>query len=349
MKRRLGIVVATGFVGCNWGGDPELKQTRRAVEAWEVGTAHLEAGDPEEALEAFEKARELRPNDVYLLAWSAKAAAAAGNLEAAIDLLGEALMIDPEFAEARYNRGAYRARLGQLELAATDLRLSLVAGVIEPREVLEDEDFKPHLGHPSFAFLPARSLDGSLTVPEALTFVGSEFTVVLRIKGQGAIEVEAPAVSLAGQIVRVTETRTPADVKLAWTFRATGNGEATLGPFDVTRDGTTSRVDGGLVRMGAPPDRATESFDLTAGWARSPSQIVHTRTSPDAWTEDGVLFVLAEGSDRVEVEEGEPLVWYRFEDFASQGWVLRAYAAKDQATVSVHRRGVPILQTEVGG
>ena len=92
-----------------------------------IGTSALESGDYDRAIEAFAEAHRARPNDILLEAWRAKAFAEAGQTQEAVSLLDRVIAARPSFLEARYNRAAYRARMGDFEGAAVDLTSLLAA------------------------------------------------------------------------------------------------------------------------------------------------------------------------------------------------------------------------------
>ena len=86
------------------------------------------------------------------MAWHARALAADGQLEPAVELLERVLRVHARFAEARYNRAAYLARLGRLDEAGPELARALADGAARSRQAMVDPDFAPHLDHPAFAF-----------------------------------------------------------------------------------------------------------------------------------------------------------------------------------------------------
>ena len=222
--------------------DPELVSQRDAIAAWERGRQALSDGEPGQARTHFQEARQVRPRDGLLLAWEARAAAEAGDLDSAILLLEEGLALQGGVAEARYNLAAYLVRAERPGEAARHLQQALVDGQLSPRDVLDDADFAEVLAHPAFAFLPVATLEADLDLPDSAVFWGSQATVELSVKGA-----RSPVVSgqIAGPVELVSGiwdvSGPPGDRihRYAWTVVVRGEGEVTVQDLSV-RDGDRS-------------------------------------------------------------------------------------------------------------
>ena len=246
------------MIGWMWlacgGTDPVLQAQREALTTFDQGVALMGSG---RAIEARAKFAEIRTTFDHpaVAAWEARAAAAAGDLQAATALLEAALAADPTMAEARYNLAAYLARQGKPELAGPHLDRALQEGVADPLEVLADRDFEPHRGHPAFAFLPASALTATLTPPPPVAFLGSEFTVAVRLTGLVSPPVRVTAEEASGpvRLVSVLEAPEGRALDLTWTLKVTGPGTIVLGPLRFDAAGHEATVEGIRIEASAPP------------------------------------------------------------------------------------------------
>lgn len=170
--------------------DEELAPLKASLDAYQRGTALLDAGKPAEAVLEFEAARKGDPSSPVLALWEARARAAAGDVPAAEALATEVLRGHPDAALAWYNRAAWRARMGQPEAAAGDLSRALSLGIRSPFEAARDADFAPYLAHPAFeGVLPPAPVLAKVSGPDGAVFVGSDVLVqveLLSAPGVGA-------------------------------------------------------------------------------------------------------------------------------------------------------------------
>lgn len=299
--------------------DPELTALARSLRLWEEGRAALEAGQPDAARDRFREAREAR-SSVLLGAWEASALARGGDLSGAIALLDEVLAASPSFAEARYNRAAYRVRAiglrgadpadpavsGELAAAAADLEQALGDGEIRGLSVLQDPDFASILDHPAFGFLPSSALALSVDAPPETAFWGAE--VALRIHLLGIVD---PPLSVAAEVasgplelVSVVEDTVPTSlgsdgVEIVWTWRVIGAGPVVLGPLTVRAGRYAAEAGAVHVMASAPPDRVVppSSLSLTL-----PSELLAALPPRSIAVIDGAPTVRARGTDRVEAD-----------------------------------------------
>jgi hypothetical protein len=341
------------LVACN-GGDPELGRRKASLDAWERGVALLDGGDATAARAAFQESRKSRPSDALLLAWEARAAAAEGDLDAAIALLDEALAADPGFAEARYNRAAYHARNDDPEKAAEDLADALMAGVDQlPRDVREDPDFAPWLGHPAFAdVLPQEPLAVAVEVPEGSVFRGSEFTVRLRIAGAGGDtigvtpEVASGPATLVEAIEETLQSTEGPFRDLTWRFRATGAGTIQLGPFHVYAGTRTVIAQGVTVEAKAPPGRETPEGPGLLQFATPREMIANLQAPAARWSDAQGLVVVASPGDLVTITPppADEAVRYEIRDQGAPQRVLHQYRkGTAEATVRIAHGGAVLL------
>lgn len=293
--------------------DPALVAQRKALDAWDDGRALLEQGSAAEARAAFSRALDHQPADPLILAWRARAEASAGELRVAIATLDTVLAKEPGLAEARYNRAAYLARLGDVPQAAAELRRALLDGAADPRDVLLDEDFAPHLERPELSFLPQAPLEVRVKGPGGTVFVGSDATVRLVVEGLDldAVDIEVPAAAGPLRLTRAEERleSLPSGdqrLTLTWTLRAVGAGRVPLGPFVARAGSREAEADGLTLVTLAPEDHDapdTGSLDL-----ERPRSIAATAPEPAAWAwrAGGRLLARTEPGQRVELEGEAP-------------------------------------------
>jgi len=320
--------------------DPGLVAERKALDAWRSGEEHLQAGRAQQARQAFELALEHQPADPVILAWRARSEAAAGEPREAVQTLDTVLSKEPGFAEARYNRAAYLARLGDLDRAASDLRRALLDGAGDPREALLDADFQPHLSHPAFSFLPQAPLALEVKGPGGTVFVGSDATLRLSVTGLSldGLSVQAPDIRAPVRLSRVEERVEELDggderITLTWTLRVLGAGRADLGPF-VARSGPREASADALTLVTLAPPDAEPPPSRTVSLIR-PSTLAATAPSDQAhaWVHQGRLVVRSEPSHRVQVEpDPGPVTRAVHVVDREERYVLRLYDLDDPAT-----------------
>lgn len=354
MVRALVILVALG--GCKR-ADPNLVAVREALQAWEEGVAALEAGDPAEARERFAEAREHRPDDVLLAAWEAKAIADAGAPAAAVTMLDPVITARPDFAEARYNRAAYKARLGiDAEEVAADLRQAIEDGARRSREVLDDPDFAAYLDEPAFDFLPENALSIAVEAPESPVFWGSEFDVRLRVVGAGTqpIGVTAEAVTGPVELVRAVDESSPSTQgtfrDLTWTWRVVGAGAITFGPFHAWVGETRETLPVVALQAAAPPGREPPEGPRVLAF-QTPSEVLGKANVPSGRVVEGDLLVAYQPGDRVVIEPAPkvPPVRYEKREGSRTVWIVDRYQqAGDRRQVTITRGGQAVFEGSTG-
>jgi TolB-like protein/Tfp pilus assembly protein PilF len=90
--------------------DPELAESHT-----EMGLLHLRRRQEDKAEQAFEKARQLQPNDPYVNFGLARLMARRGDFEAALEYNSRALAVDPMGPEIIFQRANYLTALGRTD------------------------------------------------------------------------------------------------------------------------------------------------------------------------------------------------------------------------------------------
>jgi len=336
------------LVAC--GGDPELRAQRNAITAWREGKAALESGDAEGALERFESARTHQPDDPVVAAWVASAHAKNGDLEGAVEGLGGVLESSPHFAEARYNRAAYLARLGRLDEAGAELSWALDDGAARARQAMVDPDFAPHLEHPAFAFLPDEMLLVALDAPSEALFWGSEATVRFRIVGGLGAPATLDAEQLQGPIELISAAEDVVESSeglvrdLSWTYKVRGAGEVLLGPFTVHSDPWTAEVRAVAFPATAPPGKSVPQ-GLPALSFDTPTTVAAGLQPPAVRYINGVLDVMTAPGDRVRIDPpptAAPVI-FELNDRSKPVWKLARYRVDKRPRVRVMRGAEQVL------
>ncbi len=219
--------------------DPAFDPVRDALSAYDRGRTALDAGQVDAAAEAFAEARTHDPSSPLLMLWEGRALAARGDLPAAEARATEAISREPRYGLAWYQRAAWRARMGQLDAAASDLTAAYQLEAVSPLQAAADRDFSPHLGKPEFAgILPdsALLLDGR--GPEGSVFVGSEVELVLSVAAAPPLafglrrEGTDPACLRLDRVVEERQAAPQAVVSvLHLRSRATAACSGAIGPF----------------------------------------------------------------------------------------------------------------------
>jgi len=312
--------------------DPQLMALQDAVEHWEAGAEAMDDGDGALALQHFRKARQVRPSDSLLGAWEARAMAEQGDVQGAIAVLDEVLGELPAFAEARYNRAAYKARLGDAPGAAADLRRAIEDGACRGRDVLSDPDFAGLLGHPDMAFLPSDVLQVTVEAPDESAFWGSEVAVVMRIIGAkpGPVAVRAEAVDGPLSMLSVFEDARDSTEgpyrEITWSMRVAGAGPVVMGPFHVSSGDHIQHVEAVRFEAKAPPGKEEANIELPVSFATVLE--VGGQMQPASMRYDGDrLFVKYQAGDRVVLTPPvSPPIRYEYQRGARPEWVVLSFS-----------------------
>lgn len=308
------------LVACG-GPEPQLVAQREALDGWEAAVAALERGDPG-ASEAFAALVQRFPGEPSLLLWQAKAEAGAGDLQRALSLTDQALALDPEVENGRYNRACYRARAGDLAGAARDLRQVLASGAVDVDDILADPDLVPFLDRPELAFLPRPRVAVDVAGPEALVFWGSPADVTLRAEGlRGSFVVEAPAVAGPVELARVDERIGEGTHDVTWRFRVVGEGPVAVGPFRARVGDEVRELPPFGFETAAPADKRGEGSPPGA-LAAPPSTFPPPGPLPAIQRTGAELRVWTPVGSRVSFEPEPPHVFSAHLEGTDAAWVL---------------------------
>lgn len=273
--------------------DPLLDRYTGALAAYDAGRKALDAGDPQAAIAAFTRAHEADPDATALSLWLATAQATAGQTPAALHTLDDLVAAHPGASLAFYNRAAYRARTGNLDGAAADLRIALAAGVASPYAATMDPDFAPHRLDPAFArVLPPAPISARAEGPPGAVFLGSTVELKLTLVGVPSpvptLHIAGPSACLALDAFIEEDDVVGLDLRRVLTLRyhATAPCIGQLGPFTLTLpDVPPLLVDAVSVTVEAPPGATTAPApppppDLPLPAALVPDPTTHLATAP---------------------------------------------------------------------
>jgi len=112
------LVLLVGLSGCGIG-------VSDYDEAIMDGLANLNLNDPEEALQDFERAIKIDPNQAGGYLGKANALNILGRYREAIEYYNQAILIDPNLANAYVNRAIAYSHLGEYKLAIADYEKGL--------------------------------------------------------------------------------------------------------------------------------------------------------------------------------------------------------------------------------
>lgn len=291
------------------GGEPPpeaLVQLGAAVDAFRAFSEALERGDHDAAARHLAAAREARPDDALLVGWEAWLLVARGDLEGGIARAEEALRRAPELATLRYDLACWKARAGDLEGAAVDLRVALADGATTPRAARADPDLAPHAAQPALAdVLPAAAVEARADGPSRPITRGQRAEVVVEVVAPPAAGVPTVEGPITGpfrvvEVVVAVEPGPDGDPRrtLRYAVRAVGDGEGTFGPLRVAvGEGGAVAVDAVALRAVDPLRGAPDPADRAL--PPSPEAVLADRPVPSAWVDDGGAWVVAPFGARV--------------------------------------------------
>jgi hypothetical protein len=255
------LILALALGAC--GGDEVevLDPYPSALAAYDAGVAALEAGDPERAVVALTQAVAADPRSPELPLWLGRAHAARGDYGSAVEAASAALMLQPSWGLARYNRACWRVRGGDLAAGYTDLVAALATNEVGVLQAGSDPDLAPLRADPRFSDrVPAATLPVLLEAGPESVFLSSDWTVTLLVAHPSG---ETPGVRWDGPappglaLRRVVQDRTVqrAEVRtsIAWTWRVTGPYEGPVGPLHATTGSLSGQTTALEARHLAPP------------------------------------------------------------------------------------------------
>ena len=268
-------------------GDPQLREARAALDAYDAGKVLLDAGKPREAAARFGEAALHDQNSPELLAWQAQALSDAGEGSAAIELLTQGLSRFPDDPTLRYNRAAALVHDGALDAAAADLRALYSLGLADPVEVGDDPDFAALQADSRFSDLaPAPQVDLSARGEPGPVLLGDTWTLELSVSARRG---ELLSITDMGEPTGLLRhTRTVEDIAsgdarvgsrtLTITWRAVAPGDGTLGPWLVAVGGQSALTPSfpvSVIALSRPailqPDEAGTVYSVEALLAPTPA------------------------------------------------------------------------------
>lgn len=343
------------FIGCSSPQqDPELVRLKTTLDLWESGVAYLDKGETLEAQVAFREALKSAPDDVILKVWWARSLAASGHQEAAVRVLDSVLLVEPSFAEARYNKAAYLTRMGKVDEAAPVLKRALEDGAATSYDVLEDPDFRNWVDDPAFSFLPQTSMVVQLEGPSGSVFLGDEFGVTFRVFGASRAPVSTDFREVHGpiELVSVNEDQVHSTVglvrELEFRYRVVAPGRATIGPVKVSSANRSGAVAETQVVALAPPSFEISERHLDLALFKTPSEVLGDHKIPQVWSDASRVYVSSQPTDRVVFGElrTEIPIKYVFKERGQPKWVVHSWPKpRTDQMVDVVRNGELLLRS----
>jgi tetratricopeptide (TPR) repeat protein len=101
---------------------PGLSAAQDVQSAIDQGIKHSQSGRYDQALQAFDQALKLKPNDPALITYKATVYYAKGNNAQAVQLCEQALKVNPNFGRAYYQRGMIYEKQEKFDQALADLK-----------------------------------------------------------------------------------------------------------------------------------------------------------------------------------------------------------------------------------
>jgi tetratricopeptide (TPR) repeat protein len=101
---------------------PGLSPAQDVQGSIDQGIQHSQAGRYDQALQAFDQALKLKPNDPALITYKATVYYAKGNNAQAVQLCEQALKLNPNFGRAYYQRGMIYDKQEKYDQALADLK-----------------------------------------------------------------------------------------------------------------------------------------------------------------------------------------------------------------------------------
>jgi tetratricopeptide (TPR) repeat protein len=101
---------------------PGWSAAQNVQSAIDQGIQHSQAGRYDQALQAFDQALKLKPNDPALITYKATVYYAKGNIAQAMQMCEQALKLNPNFGRAYYQRGMIYDKQEKYDQALADLK-----------------------------------------------------------------------------------------------------------------------------------------------------------------------------------------------------------------------------------
>lgn len=299
--------------------DPDYGALGDSLEAYDLGRVAMESGDYQTAVSSFKKAMKADPDRPSLIAWYASALDHAGDTQGALQNYDDGLKRFPDDVDLRYNRAALRAKTGDLDGSAGDLRWLYANEAVHPVQVGEDSDFVG-LGTDSTLsrLIPVAQVESSVKGESGSVLLGETYSLEFSVTARSGADVE---IDLVGEpISQLSLQRLVEDVVEVgdiWTQRVlraeylgVEAGRVMAGPWLISASGTTSltgRVEVEVVRL--PGQAAVSPFDdvelvmPSVVWAELDHPgIVEQGGASWAWMPSGGYIRPASAADGVKME-----------------------------------------------
>ena len=299
--------------------DPQYGAFGDSLEAYDLGRAAMESGDYLNAAASFKKAMKADPNRPSLIAWYASALDHAGDAQGALQHYDDGLKRFPSDVDLRYNRAALRAKTGDLNGSAGDLRWLYANDAVHPVQVGEDRDFVGLGTDPVFSkLIPAAQVEASVKGESGSVLLGETYSLEFGVTARSGAAVELELVGDPVPHLRLQRlVENVVDVGDIWTQRVlraeylgVKPGRVVAGPWLVSASGTTSltgRVDVEVVQLpgqsGVSPLDEVELSMPSVVWAElSHPGIIEKGDDSWAWMPAGSYIRPASAADGVKME-----------------------------------------------
>ena len=101
---------------------PGLSPAQDVQSYIDQGIKHSQSGRYDQALQAFDQALKLKPNDPAIITYKATVYYAKGNNAQAVQLCEQAIKLNPNFGRAYYQRGMIYEKQEKYDQALADLK-----------------------------------------------------------------------------------------------------------------------------------------------------------------------------------------------------------------------------------
>lgn len=297
--------------------DPALARYREALEAYDAGRAALAAGKAREAADDFGRVAQLDPDSATAIAWQAWALDQAGDGSEALRVLDAGIARFPSDPNLRYNRAALRARAGEVDGAAEDLRVIYASGAIDPAVAGDDPDFAALARDPAYAALaPPPAVEVGVHGEPGAVLLGEPWTLELELRSrvgellsfanQGADPGLLRHVRTVEDLLEPEGRVQPRTLTVTW--KAVSAGQGQIGPWKVSAGGAIGDVPVAPVQVLALPGRVTAQPSDEGGGLRSVEALFEGRPGPWAGRDRGDVLVVLQPGTSAEVQGADGAV-----------------------------------------
>ena len=350
----LAALLAGGIVGC--AGDPPAppEPLRVSLDAWDEGVAHLEAGRHAEAAASFRASLDANPRAAEVQLWLGRALAAQGDLPAAIAAATAALELRGEWPLAHYNRACWRARAGDLALAAADLSVALEDPSLDRLAVAADTDLDPLRADPRFRDgVPARALPAAGDAVSDPVFLGSEWRLrfAAQVRPGDALTITGPDTPATLRWVKTVEDRELNGEQEARTieivFQVDGAGAGSLGPYTLSAGGLTADVGPFVYEFLAPDGHTPPEAAAGPDPLRTPEALLGAMEAAGAMRQGDEVRIRADPGDRIDLSPKAKTIQLVRRRSGQPQWIGRLLIAPEPVTVTITRGGAEVYSGEL--